>query len=56
MKQEAACHDRKTAIRHLREIMEDSLLQQVLDQKRNDKTNLKKRMLFWTIRKSGLAC
>lgn len=50
MKQEAACHDRKTAIRHLREIMEDSLLQQVLDQKRNDKTNLKKRMLFWTIR------
>ena len=50
MKQEAACHDRKTAIRHLREIMEDSLLQQVLDQKRQDKTNLKKRMLFWTIR------
>lgn len=50
MKQEAACHDRKTAVRHLREIMDDPLLRQVLDNKRNEKTNPKKRMLFWTIR------
>lgn len=50
MKQEAACHDRKRAIRNLRQIVDDRLLQQVLDRKRGDKTNLQKRILFWAIR------
>lgn len=50
MKQEAAYHDRKTAIKHLHEIIDDSLLRQVLNNKRNDKTGPKKQLLFWAVR------
>lgn len=34
----------------IRKIIDDPVLQQVLHAKKKDKTNLKKRMLFWTIR------
>lgn len=51
MKQEAACHDLKTAIKHLRGIIDDDLLQRVLHEKRGDKTNIKKRILYWSIRR-----
>ena len=50
LKQEIAHHDRKTAIRRLRIIVEDDVLQCVLKEKKNDKTNIKKRMLYWSIR------
>ena len=50
MKQEVTHHERRTAVEHLRTIIGDDLLQNVLRDKRNDKVNLKKRMLFWAIR------
>ena len=50
MKQEVAHHDRRTAIARLRTVIDDELLQNVLREKRKDKTNLKKRTLFWAIR------
>ena len=46
MKQEVAHHDRRTALLRLRGIIDDELLQKVLREKRCDKTNLKKRILF----------
>ena len=50
MKQEAAHCDRAAAMEHLRSIIDDELLQKVLREKRGDKTNLKKRILYWAIR------
>ena len=50
LKQETAYHDRKTAVKHLKSIIDDDLLQKVLRDKKKDKTNLKKRILFWIIR------
>ena len=50
MKQIAAHHGRKAAVLELRGIIDDDLLQQVLYEKRGEKINLKKRILFWAIR------
>ena len=38
------------AIKRLKEIMDDDVLQQVVWAKRNEKTNLKKTLLYWSIR------
>lgn len=51
LKQETVYHDRRTAVKHLRAIIDDDLLQKVLRDKKKDKANLKKRILFWAIRK-----
>lgn len=50
MKQEVAHHDRRTAIARLRAIIDDAVLQNVLQEKRNDRINLKKRILFGAMR------
>ena len=50
LKQETVYHDRRTAVKHLKAIIDDDLLQQVLRDKKKDKMNLKKRILFWAIR------
>lgn len=50
MKQEVTHCSRTEATAHLRSIIDDDLLQSVLRKKRGDKTNLKKRILYWAIR------
>lgn len=50
MKQEVAHCSRTEAMEHLRSIIDDDLLQSVLRKKLGDKTNLKKRILYWAIR------
>lgn len=50
MKQEVACHDGKSAIKRLRVIVDDEILQEVLRKICKDKTNLKKRIFYWATR------
>ena len=50
MKQEVAHHERRTAVKRLKTMINDDLLQKVLWDKKKDKVNLKKRILFWAIR------
>lgn len=52
LKQEAAHHrSARAAVRRLKLIMDDELLQQVVWSKKQDKTNLKKALLYWSIRR-----
>ena len=52
LKQEAAHHrSAQAAVRHLKMIVDDDLLQQVVWAKKQDKTNLKKALLYWSIRR-----
>lgn len=47
LKQETAVHrDRKTALNHIRRILEDDLLQQVLRETRKNRVDIRKRLLF----------
>lgn len=51
LRQEVAYHrSSKVAVKHLRRIMDDDVLQQVAWAKKQDKTNPKKALLYWSIR------
>ena len=50
MKQEAAHHwSARDAVKGLKMIVDDDMLQQVVRSKRRDKVNLKKALLYWSI-------
>ena len=51
LRQEVAYHRApKDAVRRLKRILDDDVLQQVSRSKKQDKTNLKKALLYWSIR------
>ena len=51
LKQEIAHYPSpRDAVKHLREIVDDDVLQKVTLEKKSDKTNLKKALLYWSIR------
>lgn len=52
LKQEVSSGQKqKQKIKHIRQMLDDALLQQVLVTKKHDKMNRKKRLLFWAMRK-----
>lgn len=51
MKLEVACFGFRNAIKRLRQIIDDDIMQGVMKEKRGDRVNPRKYLLYWTIRR-----